>query len=175
MTPSSEVAPLILTLTLEAEAHQHFTRLRQQYFPPERNYLEAHVTLFHHLPGLEQAAVLAQLRQVAATTPPLELLVSGVRFLGRGVAYTLESSALQHLHRQLQHDWANWLTPQDRQPLRPHITVQNKVAPEAARAVHAQLQATFAPATVQGTGFTLWTYCGGPWQEIQQIPFVSSV
>jgi 2'-5' RNA ligase len=171
MTPVSATDPLILTLTLDAAAHERFTALRRRHFPAERNYLEAHVTLFHHLPGAEQATVEHHIREVAATTTPLTLDVSGVQFLGRGVAYKLLSEPLQQLHRQLQARWQTWLRPQDQQPLRPHITIQNKVDPAPARALYTQLAAEFTPDTVQGLGFTLWAYRGGPWQQLAQVPF----
>lgn len=172
---SPVAAPLIVTLTLDAEAHAYFTGLRQQHFPPERNYLEAHVTLFHHLPGEQAAPIRQHLSAVAARTALLPLRVAGVRFLGRGVAYTLENPELQQLHRQLQTTWANWLLPQDRQPLRPHITVQNKVDPAQARALHEQLAAAFEPGTVTGLGFTVWAYEGGPWRELFRVPFAEQV
>ena len=43
--------PLILTLALNPTAEEYFTRLRDRYFPPERNFLKVHLTLFHHLPA----------------------------------------------------------------------------------------------------------------------------
>lgn len=163
--------PLILTLTLDDASHAYFTQLREQHFPPARNYLAAHVTLFHHLPGAELPAITQQLTALAATAAPLTVRVGGVRFLGQGVAYTLETPPLQQLHKTLQTAWAAWLTPQDRQPLRPHVTVQNKVTPAVARTLHEHLTATFAPFEVRGTGLTLWAYRGGPWQELAQFPF----
>ncbi|GAB2779688.1 2'-5' RNA ligase [Hymenobacter luteus] len=165
-------APLILTLTLDEAAQAHFNALRQQYFPPERNYLQAHVTLFHHLPGPEARAITEYLARVAATTPPLPLQVAGLRFLGRGVAYDLHNPELLQLHRSLQTAWAAWLTPQDQQRLKPHITVQNKVEPAVARALHQQLTAEFMPFEAAGTGLTLWAYRNGPWEQLQQFPFV---
>ncbi|RSK34024.1 2'-5' RNA ligase family protein [Hymenobacter metallilatus] len=174
MTLPDPAAPLILTLTLNPEAQQHFTHLRRLHFPPSRNYLEAHVTLFHHLPGAELAAVHHTLKELAATVPVLPLHLSGVRFLGNGVAYSLDSPPLLQLHRALQSTWAEWLTPQDRQPLRPHITVQNKVAPAVAKALHEQLQRDFEPQVLQGTGITVWAYRGGPWQQLAQVPFTGA-
>ena len=44
-------APLIVTLLVDDDAQQHFDALRSEHFPAERNYLRAHVTLFHALPG----------------------------------------------------------------------------------------------------------------------------
>ncbi|MBX0290320.1 2'-5' RNA ligase family protein [Hymenobacter sp. HSC-4F20] len=169
MQPHS--APLILTLALDAGSQQHFNGLRQRYFPPERNYLQAHVTLFHHLPGAQAAALSDHLAQVAAATSPLPLQVAGLRFLGRGVAYQLHTPELQVLHQALQQKWAAWLTPQDQQRLKPHVTVQNKVDPAVARALHQELTEQFQPFKATGTGFTLWLYRGGPWEELQQFRF----
>lgn len=168
---SSIDAPLILTLTLDEPAQHRFNQLREAHFPPARNYLQAHVTLFHHLPGADYAALADELSALATATPVLPLRVAAVRFLGQGVAYSLENEELQRLHRQLQTRWAAHLRPQDRQPLRPHITVQNKVPADQARALHEQLAADFTPYTISGTGLALWAYRNGPWEALNQFPF----
>ncbi|SDX35842.1 2'-5' RNA ligase superfamily protein [Hymenobacter psychrophilus] len=108
---------------------------------------------------------------MAAATPPLLLRVAGVRFLGQGVAYSLENDQLRQLHWALQTRWAATLRPQDLQPLRPHITVQNKVLPAVARTLHEQLAADFEPYDITGTGLALWAYRGGPWEALEQFPF----
>lgn len=171
LPPAAIEAPLILTLTLDEEAQQHFDELRTAHFPPARNYLRAHVTLFHHLPGADYATIAQHLQHVAAATPPLPLRVAGVRFLGQGVAYSLENDQLRQLHRELQTRWAEHLRPQDLQPLRPHITVQNKVTPAVARALHEQLATNFEPYAITGTGLALWAYRGGPWEALARFPF----
>ncbi|TGE08467.1 2'-5' RNA ligase family protein [Hymenobacter fodinae] len=168
-------APLILTLALDADSQAHFNDLRQRYFPKERNYLQAHVTLFHHLPASERPAIEADLQALTSTLPLLPLRVTGLRFLGRGVAYDLENSMLQQVHKQLQATWATWLTPQDQQRLKPHITVQNKVDPAAARALHEQLTAQFAPSEATGIGLHLWAYRGGPWEKLREFAFKGEV
>lgn len=91
--------------------------------------------------------------------------------LGRGVAFRLESPELAALRRGLAARWAAWLGAQDRQPPRPHVTVQNKVRPEAARALHAELAAGFRPFPVEGRGLLLWRYLGGPWEPVASVPF----
>src|SRR5919112_1744177 len=53
----TEPAPLILSAVLDAPVQQRLDALRRAHFPPERNHLAAHVTLFHHLPGAEEDAV----------------------------------------------------------------------------------------------------------------------
>jgi 2'-5' RNA ligase len=164
-------APLILTLALDAAAQDYFNELRRQHFPPAINYLAAHLTLFHHLPGAELATVQAQLQAIAAGQPRLPLPVTGLRSLGRGVAFTLENNELRALHRRLQAAFAPHLTPQDQQKLQPHVTIQNKVAPAEARTLLAALQAGFAPFESVGTGLHLWAYRNGPWESLAEFPF----
>ncbi len=163
-------APLILTLALHPDDQARFERLRQLHFPTSRNLIPAHVTLFHHLPGPEIEAIRHAI-EARCAAPPLAVAVSGLRFLGRGVAYALDSPALLALRAGFAREWEGWLTPQDRQGYRPHVTVQNKASPEAARALHAKLQAAFAPFTVRAEGLNLWRYLGGPWDPQGHHPF----
>jgi 2'-5' RNA ligase len=165
-------APLILTLTLDEASQAFFDAQRKKYFPPKINYLGAHLTLFHALPGHEEAAIGDYLAEVAASQPAaLPLQVTGLKFMGRGVMYTLANPDLPALHRRLQQQWQPWLTAQDQQGLRPHITVQNKVDPAVARALLAELEASFQPFAAHGTGLALWAYRGGPWEQRRVFPF----
>ena len=163
--------PLILTLALESGAQARFDALRRVHFPSERNFVPAHVTLFHALPGGEHPAVARDLVDRCGTMAPFDVRATGVRFLGRGVAYALESSELARLRGGLARAWAAWLGAQDQQGYRPHLTVQNKVAPETARTLHATLQAGFTPFDIRATGLVLWHYRGGPWDEAGQFAF----
>ena len=163
--------PLVLTLTLDSETSVFFNQLRQRHFPPERNHLAAHLTLFHQLPGTEANRTASELEGISQRYRPMRLAVQEVRLLGRGVAYRLESPLLQQLHRQLQKQWQAHLTPQDQQKLWPHVTVQNKVSPDEAKRLHAQLSADFTPFDALGTGLHLWEYHGGPWQSRQEFAF----
>jgi len=162
--------PLVVTLLLEDAAQQRFDRLREQHFPPERNHLAAHVTLFHALPGGHLDAVRADLA-AAADRPSFDVAVTGVRFLGRGVAYSLEAPEVAPLRAGLVSAWLPWLTAQDRQKHAPHVTVQNKVAPAVARALHDRLLAEFRPETVRARGLGLWRYLGGPWEPVDELGF----
>jgi hypothetical protein len=103
----------------------------------------------------------------------LSIDVVGLRPLGRGVAYTLESAALSRLRDDLADRWRAWLTAQDRQKHQPHVTVQNKVDPTAARALLAELQAAFTPFTARAEGLHLWRYRGGPWESLETVPFTA--
>ena len=163
--------PLILTLTLDAKSAAFFDELRQRHFPPERNYLDAHLTLFHQLPGAQADSIVNTLEDISQRYRPLKVLVNEVRLLGKGVAYRAESKLLLQLHRQLQKQWRSYLTAQDQQKLWPHVTVQNKVSPEAAKELHEQLSEDFKPFEATGEGLHLWEYHGGPWTSKRAFSF----
>ncbi|WP_043360656.1 2'-5' RNA ligase family protein [Belnapia sp. F-4-1] len=168
---SASVDPLILTLALDPATQARFDRERRAHFPPERNHLAAHLTLFHHLPGEAIDEIAAHLAETSRDQPALDLTVEDVWMMGRGVAYRLRAPGLTTLRAGLAAGWRDWLTPQDRQPLRPHVTIQNKVTAEAARALHASLRTAFTPFTARGTGLLLWHYRGGPWESAGAFPF----
>lgn len=161
-------SPLILTLQLDPVAFAFFNNLRKQHFPASINYLDAHVTLFHHLPPV--AAITDLLTTVTARQPVISLAVTEVMKLGRGVAYRLQSRDLQQLQTYLKQQWQPWLTPQDRQGFRPHVTVQNKVDAATADALFAELTTSFQPFAAEGIGLSLWEYRGGPWHHLQDYP-----
>ena len=166
----------ILTLRLDPASQLRFNQLREAHYPPALNRIAAHVTLFHTLP--DDPAIPAELVRAASSQPPFRLAVTGLRSLGGGVAYTLRAAQLLHLHQQLSTAFADHLSPQDRQRFQPHIVVQNKVRPETARTLLAQLQASFAaqpaPQSIEAIGLDLWHYLGGPWQHAQTFPFAAS-
>ena len=164
-------APLILTLAMDDVAFAHFDALRRTHFPPERNLIPAHLTLFHRLPAAQGERIAGDIVSACAGQPPIRLATSSVRFLGRGVAYAFDAPDLLRLRERLAGRWRAWLSAQDREGFRPHLTVQNKVSPERARALYEQLSATFQPATVTGEGLLLWRYLGGPWAPAGSYPF----
>ncbi|MCU1692475.1 MAG: hypothetical protein JWM64_1566 [Frankiales bacterium] len=164
--------PLVVSLVLDPVAQERFDALRRQHFPADRLVVGAHVSLFHALPGQEQARVEDDLRQ-AARRAPFDVAVPQVRSLGRGVAFALQAEELSVLHAALQQRWRDLLTPQDRQRLSAHVTVQNKVAPDVARRLHRSLQEGFVPSTVRAEGLALWRYAGGPWEPVGTYPFAA--
>lgn len=167
---AADAPPLVLTLRLDDGAQERFDALRRAHFPPERNHLQAHVTLFHALPGACEPEVRRDLAQ-AAQRPAYEVEVSRVRSLGRGVAYDLRSPELTAQREGLARRWQPWLTPQDARPHAAHVTVQNKVTPQQARALLRELEAGFAPYAVRATGLALWRYLGGPWEPLDRWRF----
>ena len=167
---SGPLPPLVLTLRLDEAAQARFDALRQAHFPAERNHLQAHVTLFHALPGEHEDEVRADL-EASARRPAYDVDVVRVRSLGRGVAYDLRSAELAAQRADLARRWQPWLTPQDARPHAAHVTVQNKVTPEQARALLRELVAGFAPYAVRATGLALWRYLGGPWEPLGTYRF----
>ena len=165
-----ETAPIVVTLAMEPAAQERFDDMRVRHFPPERNHIPAHLTLFHALPGAELPSILDTLR-IASRRDPFSLAVPALMALGRGVAYRVDSLELLELHHALREQWLPWLTMQDRQPLRPHIVIQNKTTPDGARALLARLAPDFAPFSFTGTGLTAWRYRGGPWQHLATCSF----
>ncbi len=163
--------PLILTLALDEEAHAFFEAERRRHFPPALNIVPAHLTLFHQLPGDREDQVRAFLAGLCAETTGFRIAVEGLRFLGRGVAYDIRSPDLQALRSRCARAFADDLIAQDRQGFRPHVTIQNKASPEAAKSLHAALQARFAPFEAEAVGLLLWRYLAGPWQRVAFLPF----
>jgi len=159
----------ILTLRLNPEAQEFFEALRQRHFPPERNLIAAHLTLFHQLP--ENEFVIAELAAAVQGERVFPLQVTGLRSLGRGVAYTVAGQRLMDVHRRLAEAFDPYLIAQDRQRFMPHIVVQNKVTGEQARALLKDLQQTFVPMTIEAQGLELWEYLGGPWKHLQRFAF----
>ncbi|MCW4114195.1 2'-5' RNA ligase family protein [Aurantimonas sp. MSK8Z-1] len=164
-------APLIMTLALDEASLTRFEAVRRRLFPPERNRVPAHLTLFHKLPGAARATVVSVLYASAEQTLPFDVDVTGVRFIGRGNAFALDSPRLLDLRLRLAQRFAEWLTPQDRQPFQPHVTVQNKVDAGRARQDHAELCAAFSPWTSRAIGLDLWHYRGGPWERAASFSF----
>lgn len=163
--------PLIVTLKLDDDSFEFFDHLRRLYFPPERNFLSAHLTLFHHLPGAELEKIESDLKFFSNNFDNFPLEFSEWRMLGRGVAIKVESLPLYGLHRHLSNIWKNWLTAQDRQKFQPHITVQNKVSPADARELYENLSAEWQPRTGKATGLRLWHYLGGEWKSEKDFFF----
>lgn len=165
-------APLIVTLRMGDAAAARFTALRRAHFPPHRSWLDAHVTLFHALPGAALAGVLADARDAALAQPRFEMRSERLLFLGAGVAFALASPEGVALRAALALRWAPLLGRQDRARRNAlHITVQNKVAPAAARALHDELRAHFVPEAVPAVGIEVWHYEGGPWRAAGSFDF----
>jgi 2'-5' RNA ligase len=165
------MSPLILTLGLDPSSFEVLNALRKEHFPPERNFLDAHVTLFHKLPGEQEDSLKTTLASLANSTSVFNLNFSTLRFLGKGVAVNVESTELLELRKKLVAAWVQWLEAQDKQSFKPHVTIQNKVSTEEARVVLEHLSKDWISFSGRGTGLLLWRYLGGPWELVEKFPF----
>lgn len=156
--------PLILTARIAKVDLEPFELLRREHFPPDRNFLQAHLTMFHRLPGERTNEIVDALSMTSGDTKTFPATVAGVRHLGAGVAFSIESPKLMRIHAGLRSLFFPWLGGQDMQKWKPHITVQNKVSRSAADALHRDLLSDYKPRSILIEGLELWRYLGGPWQ-----------
>ncbi len=144
--------------------------LRRRHFPPERNQVPAHLTLFHHLPPSVERELGQRLGRYSAAPAPRAML-AGIIDLGRGTAFRVDSEELADIRQDLAEAFRGMLTPQDQAPWRPHVTIQNKVEPREGKALQAELRATFEARPLAIRGLATWRYLGGPWQMIRDHVF----
>ncbi|WP_340264241.1 2'-5' RNA ligase family protein [Sphingobium mellinum] len=137
--------------------------LRRAHFPPDRNLVPAHITLFHHLPPSLLPELAVRMKMLCAERAPAAQL-SAIMPLGHGVAYRVDSDALIAIREELSAAFAGLLVPQDEARPRLHITVSNKIDPQSARALASALRADFRPRRLQIAGLAAWYYRGGPWE-----------
>lgn len=167
--------PFIVTAELPPDLFAQANALRRAHFPPERNHLAAHVTLFHALaPSLreELPAVLARITQEYA--PPAAEL-NGLMNLGRGTALALSSPGMLAIRAEVADLFHGMLTAQDQHKPRLHITIQNKVAPEQARGLQVELAPVIQPRKFAFTGLGLHRYCNPHWEAVGVWPFRGKV
>lgn len=161
---------LIVTATFGDGDNGWLQELRRAHYPPERNRVPAHLTLFHQLPPGCAAELSRRLAQATAAPPP-RARIAGVMDLGEGTALRVESEDLQELRAGLADCFHGLLGPQDRAPWTPHVTIQNKVEPKEARALQQRLRAGFEPRPLAIRGLASWRYLGGPWERLKEHPF----
>lgn len=164
-------APLILTVRFDDVSFAIFDAARRRHFPAKQNFIPAHLTLFHKIPGEARLRFSDDVGASAARTPPLSMTVTGLRFLGYGSAYRIECAALSSLRAELVSGWSDSLTRQDAEPFQPHVTIQNKAPARAARTLFEELNRDFVPFSVTATGLLLWRYMGGPWEAAGEFAF----
>ena len=162
--------PIIVTALCGPGDDGWLQQLRRTYYPAERNRVPAHLTLFHQLPPGLAPELSARLAEAAAAAPPPAML-AGIMDLGEGTAFRVESAALEAIREDLAGAFHGLLIPADRAPWRPHVTIQNKVEPRAARALQAELAVSCRPRDFAFAGLALHRWLGGLWQDAGRWPF----
>jgi hypothetical protein len=163
--------PLVVTAILADSEQAWFDRLRTAHFPPERNHLRAHLTLFHAVPPMLEPELRQRLAALAAELPPPRADVVGLMNLGGGTAFRIASDDLDRIRAELADAFRGVLTQQDSHGWRPHITIQNKVTAAEARALGETLERSFTPRPLRLTGLAYDHYAGGPWLAGRRYPF----
>lgn len=151
--------------------HRWADGLRRAHFPVERNFLSAHVTLFHALPPSSEAELRTCLAAIAGDWPPVPATLSAIMSLGGGTALRIDSAGMMELRQELADRFHGLLTAQDAGKPRLHVTVQNKVSASEARALQESLSATFRPQPFCFAGLELHAYLGGPWERLGRWAF----
>lgn len=162
--------PLIVSALLGARDFAWLDGLRRAHYPPDRNRVPAHLTLFRHLPPSLGPELRQRLAEATRVSRPIAR-ATGLINLGRGVAIRIEAPALEAMRAGLAGAFSGLLTPQDVAPWRPHVTIQNKVAPEEARGLMKQLDADFRRRPVELEGLAVWAYRDGTWAPMSRHPF----
>lgn len=163
--------PIIMTALMGKQDFAWADSLRKRHYPPDRNQLPAHITLFHHLPPQAHDEIKSAVIALTSSLPKPKASLAGLIHLGSGVAYQLHAPDLLALRMELADRFAGLLVAQDQQTPRLHITVQNKVIPGDARRLFDELSAAFQPRPFVIQGIGLHYYVDGPWQDIGTWPF----
>jgi hypothetical protein len=161
---------LILTAELAHGDFSWLEGLRRAHYPPERNYVPVHLTMLHALPPSVEAELRARLGRIVRRKPPAAS-IAGLMDLGGGVAFRVVSSDLDAIRDDLAKELHGMLGAQDSGGWRPHITIQNKVAPKVARALKDQLERTFQSRPLGITGLAIQRYLDGPWERLVAYSF----
>ncbi|HEU4697187.1 MAG TPA: 2'-5' RNA ligase family protein [Sphingomicrobium sp.] len=161
---------LIVTAEIGRAELAWLDRLRRAHYPAERNQLPAHLTMFHALPPSAESEVGSTLARMASRGRPRASL-QGLMDLGGGIAFRVVSEDLDLIRRELAGDFHGLLSAQDSGGWRPHVTIQNKVAPKQARALLAELEGEFRPRPLPISGLGLHRYLGGPWEKLAVYRF----
>jgi hypothetical protein len=160
---------LIVTAELAPPDFAWLDALRRRHFPPERNQLPAHLTMFHALPPSSEAEIRRELGRHAAISAP-RATIAGLMDLGSGVAFRIVSDDLEAIRADLAEHCHGLLSTQDI-GWRPHVTVQNKVQPSVARKLLGKLEKDFRPRPLGISALALHRYLGGPWEPIARYAF----
>jgi hypothetical protein len=170
----------VVTLLTDKALHDRMTELRNAYFPPHLNKLDAHLTFFHALPGSElERSVIPVIQDVASQTAPFEIRAVKPFRLRRGFAIGISkpgSAKAQEVYHALQRPWIEegFLSKQDSGNLQLHYTLMNKVDNESEIArTFEDFRDQFMADRGIAVGLGLWRYDRGWWKWQKKFDFVA--
>jgi hypothetical protein len=172
-TTFPEKSVYILTFLTDVPTNKTMTALRTQYFPPHHNRLDAHLTLFHAIPGSHlQSSIIPTLKTLSYSTSPFSISASTPFRLTHGIAIGVPKwkggDEARAVHRRLKVEWMRegFLSEQDRGGFAAHWTVMNKEDDEekVARAME-EVEGSWREANGVVEGLSLWEYVKGRWRH----------
>lgn len=179
-TSSTEDSVYVLTLLTDAQHHRILTETRKKYFPPRLNRLEAHITLFHALPGsLLDESIKPTLKDVASKTNQFHLLAATPFRLNKGIAIGLPKSQggddARQVHGQLKGAWREFLSSQDAGGFAAHYTIMNKVDNEKdVQRAFEEVQQEWKGCHGTVLGLSLFKYERGNWIHEEDFKFAAN-
>ena len=151
---------LVISAKFDRRTQDYLQEKRDQYFPKERNVVPAHISLFHKLPGEELSSIRNELKKQTRRAHPLQAHIAEVKRFGHGGAFEVRCGGLDKIHAALREAFHPWLTAQDAQPYRSHVTYQNKVSKAEAEEAYQELNKEFNPFRGAVVALELWWYHG---------------
>ena len=171
-TPApSPPAPFIVTGELPVDIFSWANGLRTEHFPPERNVLKAHITLFHSFAPSLREELPRFLSRMAGEFARPAAEVTGLMDLGGGTALAVRSSSLLAVRELIADHFWDMLTKQDQGGKKLHITIQNKVSRAEAVALQAELGSRLLQRRFAFTGLGLHLYRGPHWEAVNSWKF----
>jgi hypothetical protein len=164
-------APFIVTAELPPDLFAWADRLRRAHYPPHRNKLAAHVTLFHSFAPSLRDELRGVLGQMAGEYAPPGAWLGGIMKLGGGTALAIESSGMLEIREQIADHFHGALTAQDSHAPRLHITIQNKVSGQEARSLQNTLADVLQPRKFAFSGLGLHIYRETHWEALGRWSF----
>ncbi|KAJ3524660.1 hypothetical protein NM208_g11971 [Fusarium decemcellulare] len=170
----------ILTLLTDSHHHGAMTALRKQWFPSQLLKVDAHVTLFHALPGSKLHEIQEDIAAIAARTSKFEVKVGkeNVFEMGKGVGINISNHdngqrKAASIHAELRNKWESFLSDQDkREKWRGHYTIMNKEDDkEMVGECLAYLKSGHAESRGTVEGLSLFLYDRGWWREGEVFKF----
>ena len=164
-------APFIVTAELPGHIYAWADALRAKHYPPERNKLAAHVTLFHAFAPSLREELHRTLGRLASDYARPAASIAGLMPLGTGTALAIRSPAMLAIREAIAEHFHGALTAQDSHAPRLHITIQNKVTSGVATALQRELAATLEQRDFAFIGLGLHLYRETHWDSVGKWPF----
>jgi len=166
LRPGVDRTPHIVLAVLPDAVQARLDALRRAHYPPERNRVPAHCTLFHAVPGMVADELIRQLAALTAQTAPPHARIDRVIDLDSGTALGVFSPDLVALRDALADRFHGLLSGGDAVPPRLHVTIQNKVDRPAARALQRALGASWHALDARIPALAVHRVVDGAWLPV---------